>query len=752
MYNLDSARDKKINLKIFKVLMCSVIILMIVSNLLLGNQQTIALKQNNSKNADLPILYKTDINTNNLRMNYLTEDIVNNSVFHINQSLFQEHNRYKYGYEIQKDLENRETCLLENATINSVRLLNITQTDFVSRWDTRQTSVASSANDQITLPLVESGTYNFVVDWGNGNISNITEWNQPEVTHTYSTSGIYDIIISGTLIGWSFNNTGDRLKIIEISQWGSIGFGDTGYNFAGSMNLVMAATDAPDLTETQNLTHAFYESSNLGDIGDMNSWNVSHVTDMSFMFSWADSFNQPIGSWNVSSVKNMNGMFAGASGFNQSIGSWDVSSVTSMIGMFLEASSFNRPIGAWDVSSVTDMQDMFAFATSFNQPIGGWDVSRVTNMLFMFLDSISFNQSIGSWDVSNVINMDGMFLGASNFNQPIGPWNVSGVTSMVGMFSRASSFNQPLGSWDVSSVTNMKSMFNNASDFNQAIGSWNVSNVTDMSSMFNWARNFNQAIGAWDVSSVTDMSLMFSWVDSFNQPIGSWEVSSVTNMFGMFSRASNFNQPIGSWDVSSVTYMRSMFSRASNFNQPIGSWDVSSVTYMRGMFSRASNFNQPIGSWDVSSVTDMRSMFENASNFNQAIGSWNVSNVEDMNNMLSNVQLSTRNYNNLLMSWGKLNLQPDVQFDAGLSKYSISANESRQHIIDTFNWDIQDGNLSFYIALGSLIIDPYTDTFIVTSIISMSIGIIIVSFVYLLTNKRKRKALKSKKYLYPKGK
>jgi len=35
------------------------------------------------------------------------------------------------------------------------------------------------------------GTYNTLVDWGDGNSDLITSWNQAEVTHTYATADIY---------------------------------------------------------------------------------------------------------------------------------------------------------------------------------------------------------------------------------------------------------------------------------------------------------------------------------------------------------------------------------------------------------------------------------------------------------------------------------------------------------------------------------------------------------------------------------
>ena len=49
------------------------------------------------------------------------------------------------------------------------------------------------------------------------------------------------------------------------------------------------------------------------------------VTDMSWMFRGATSFNQPLNNWNVSNVTIMKGMFNGAESFNQDLNNWDVS-------------------------------------------------------------------------------------------------------------------------------------------------------------------------------------------------------------------------------------------------------------------------------------------------------------------------------------------------------------------------------------------------------------------------------------------
>jgi surface protein len=53
------------------------------------------------------------------------------------------------------------------------------------------------------------------------------------------------------------------------------------------------------------------------------------------MFRGSDNFNQDISNWNVSNVTDMNQMFSFAFSFNQDISNWDVSNVTDMGVCFL---------------------------------------------------------------------------------------------------------------------------------------------------------------------------------------------------------------------------------------------------------------------------------------------------------------------------------------------------------------------------------------------------------------------------------
>lgn len=280
---------------------------------------------------------------------------------------------------------------------------------FVTKWKTD--NPGASADNQITIPTYNGNNYNYIVDWGDDNIDyGITG----EITHTYDVPGEYEVSISGDFPGILFSfyiGEGDEEKILSVEQWGEIHWTTMTTAFFGCKNLVINATDAPDLTG---------------------------VISMHYMFGKCSSLNQEINHWDVSNVENMSGLFSGASLFNQDISDWDVSHVTNMFNMFSFTDYFNQDISDWDVSAVENMDGMFYFATSFNQDVGQWeDVSNVENMNHMFGGATLFNKDISSWNVSNVERMRYMFYEATSFDQDISNWVVSNVEDFYGIFYNA---------------------------------------------------------------------------------------------------------------------------------------------------------------------------------------------------------------------------------------------------------------------------------------------------------------------------
>ena len=152
---------------------------------------------------------------------------------------------------------------------------------FISVWHTAGYP-RSSDDNQISLPLVQHGTHEFIVSWGDGSTDEITSWDAPATTRTYPAVGTYTVDIVGVISGWRFTHAGVDMvewgeagKLEEGVQWGSLSLGDTFAQFWGAANLVITATDASDLTQTTSLSCACSDCSYLESIFSLGAWDVS---------------------------------------------------------------------------------------------------------------------------------------------------------------------------------------------------------------------------------------------------------------------------------------------------------------------------------------------------------------------------------------------------------------------------------------------------------------------------------------------
>ena len=504
---------------------------------------------------------------------------------------------------------------------------------------------------------------------GSGTLAAGTSFRTISGIPTGATIRLY--IASQNLQHFNISSTNNRQRLVDVESWGNANWISMQNSFQGCNNLQISATDLPNLTGVSDFSNMFMNCTILNGPANINSWNMSNATNLSFMFSSAHAFNQNINSWNVGNVTNMAKIFSGQS---------------PMV--------FNQPLNNWDVANVTDMNHMFERASFFNQDIGNWNTSNVTNMAGMFANCQDFNQPLNNWNTSSVTNMQAMFANCHDFNQPLNNWNTTNVSNMHSMFRGASQFNQPLNNWNTSNVTNMAGMFKLTDQFNQNIENWNVSQVTDMESMFEAALLFNQPLNSWNTENVTNMMLLFAYTQSFNQPIGNWNTSNVNVMYGTFADATSFNQPLSSWNTSNVSDMTNLFYGASSFNQPLNNWNVSNVVSMQNMFLGAISFNQPLNNWDVSNVSSMSAMFWYASSFNQSLGSWVLSPNVDLNSALGNSNLDCENYSNTLIGWAQNN--PTVtnrNLGAQGIAYTSNAIAARNQLLAQ-GWTITDAGMT----------------------------------------------------------
>jgi surface protein len=273
---------------------------------------------------------------------------------------------YIQGGATDNTLASRVVELLKNDSFNN-------NEPFVTTWKTdmpdQEWKILYPKNIAFFLP--KSFEYDFLIDWGDGNKERIKrgrlqeEWN---ISHEYSSPGVYTVTISGkfptfrTAGGTYKPNSPDNLtahKLLTVEKWWTNQWEMLNATFLSANNMKIMATDIP---------------------------NLSQVKNMSWMFSLASSFNQPLGDWDVSNVTDMAAMFSWASSFNQPLQNWDVSNVTNMKMMFWANKSFNQPIWNWDVSNVKNMAGMLYGTDAFNQDIWNWNLTKIQqNSLFLHM-------------------------------------------------------------------------------------------------------------------------------------------------------------------------------------------------------------------------------------------------------------------------------------------------------------------------------------------------------------------------------
>lgn len=594
---------------------------------------------------------------------------------------------------------------------------------FISVWKTD--NAGSSNNDQITLPLITGETYSMTVDWGDDTTSEITSASDSDKTHTYDAAGTYTVRITGTNGGLKFNDSGDKLKILEIQQWGTLEF-PTNALFKGCANLNITASDSPIVTTT-NFFEMFRGCSSL--LGGVGGIDISSVTSLSRCFYGCTNFNGDLSGWDTSSVSNMSDIFRQCSAFNGDISGWNTSSLSGFLShAFLNCESFNQDLSLWDVSRITSFNATFSGCTVFNQDLSSWDVSGGTfGGGFMFYNCASFDQDLSSWNVTSWTDFRNMFFGArlstANYDALLIAWaaldvqdsksfhgGTSQYSSGAAATARQSLINDDL--WTitdgglnetiivfsgVSSVTLpflLDGVYNVNVDWGDGssstiltytgtgAGAWLAANTHTYSVAGDYTVVMTGVIEGWDFAdypssknAITDIqnwgplniTTNSAFYDCSNLNVSATDTPTIssTDLSYTFYGCSSLTSVGGDWGVSSVSSFQSMFQNCPLFNGDLSSWDVSSGTDFRQMFSGCSVFNGDFSSWDVSSMTLAQQMFSQCSAFNSDLSSWDVSSLKNSFAMFDRAT----SFNSDISNWVLTSIQYMASMFSGASSF-----------------------------------------------------------------------------------
>jgi hypothetical protein len=278
-----------------------------------------------------------------------------------------------------------------NALLASLRTTKLI-TDFTNGfWLTVDTTKAGSASDTFVLPLPSTGTYDYLVDWGEGGAYERSVVNT-SLTHVYAAPGTYTIKIIGTFPRVYFNNTGDKLKLTGL-QIGSVGWTSMERAFVGCTNLVALT----------------------------GSSNTAAVANMSYMFYGCTAFNQAV-TFSTAAATNMSYMFYGCTAFNQAV-AFSTGAVTNMASMFAGCTAFNQAV-AFSTGAVTNMSYMFNGCTAFNQSLAALNMAAVGTILNMCNGcnlnapgtTTNYDATLIAWAAQDLVNSLTMTFGTSKYS------------------------------------------------------------------------------------------------------------------------------------------------------------------------------------------------------------------------------------------------------------------------------------------------------------------------------------------------
>lgn len=262
-------------------------------------------------------------------------------------------NKYNLDGSISTESYNLDGSIsTESYNLDGTIKLNKSNT-FSSLWN------VSSDGELVQLPISNS----YTIDWGDGNQT------VGQTSHTYLSQGEYIISVEGEISDWSFNNSGDKDKIVDIISYGNLVLNIK--TFYGCQNLGdISATDEPKIN---NLNSIFRNAKNMTANSSMSRWNIGDTTTLLRLFDGAELFNEDISGWNTSEVNSLSYAFNEAESFSSNIGVWDTGNVANMTSTFNGAISFNHDISSWNFSKVTSLVNFMANKSSENYSPSHYD-------------------------------------------------------------------------------------------------------------------------------------------------------------------------------------------------------------------------------------------------------------------------------------------------------------------------------------------------------------------------------------------
>jgi len=492
--------------------------------------------------------------------------------------------------------------------------------------------------------------------------------------------------------------------------------------FMGCRNLTTIPSNIP--TSVTNLSKLFYMPliKNETLINGVSTWDVSRITDMSYMFTNCNVFRDDLSSWNTQAVTNMQHMFDGCTEFEgRGVQNFNTHLVTNMSSMFQDCRFLSPDLNlthnnyVWDVTSVTDMQSMFDNSSFTGLGCNTWNTQNVTNMLFMFYGS-NFNTDISGWlPIQAPSLLQGPDMRQIFSYTKLSPTNYSNI--ITGWYYRYK--NLEIGADGVQYYKYIIPKRN----YLQTYKGWSILYDSPYPYETTITLQFDNMIPGYTTFTIpivaTQYPVYVTFSDGITSPISTNQPITytatqpsvqitITGGFTEFNLQSNtscsyyLTKVIDWFGIQSLSYA---FYNCKNLTSlpnylPKDASNNTSVTNMSFMFyqDRGPNFSFTgqgiIENWDTTPVTNMKGMFLN-SLINCNLANWNIQNVTNMQNMFDNSYMTMENYSATLQGWASHigRIPSNIPVGAYTMYYTPAASTARQTLIDTYGWQLENDNL-----------------------------------------------------------
>lgn len=344
------------------------------------------------------------------------------------------------------------------------------------------------ASTNFQLPLPNTPGYNIKVYWGDGTNSHITSYAQAETLHNYPNSNERTISIAGYCPGFTFNNSGDKLKIISVDKWANLGFTNMTGAFYGCSNMILFNGGDADFSKIGTFVNFFQDCTSLETVISTN-WNTSGIsTFYRFMYNCHALKTIDVSNWNVSSCSNFDQSFRSCRELTElNLSNWNVANSLSFNFFAQDCRKLkNLNIENWNVSKSLSFSNFASQCYALKSiDISNWNAAKAT----------TFGGFVSDCTTLQSINASGLLAPLS-----------TNFSSFAKNCYALTDFN--VTNMDVSAATTMQSFIENCNSLTTIdVSNWNTSNLGNL---FYFAYNCTSLVTCdtanWDTSNIGNCS------------------------------------------------------------------------------------------------------------------------------------------------------------------------------------------------------------------------------------------------------